>query len=57
MKITAICSHCRAYNNEPSLEINFREGKIYYMCLECKKESIINLKAEAQPLPKIRRTR
>ena len=55
MNITVICSYCRSHNKEPNLEINFREGKIYYMCPECKKESIISLKAESIPFPKTRR--
>ena len=55
MNITVVCSHCRAHNKDPNLEINFREGKIYYMCPECKKESIISLKAESIPFPKTRR--
>ena len=55
MNITVVCAHCRDHNKEPNIEINFRDGIIYYMCPECKKESQIKLKAEAKALPKLRR--
>ena len=55
MNITVVCAHCRNHDKDPNLEINFREGKIYYVCPECKKESGISLKAENKSLPKIRR--
>lgn len=55
MTITTVCSYCRYHDKEPNLEINFREGIVYYMCPECKKESTIKLVAENKPLPKIRR--
>ena len=55
MEITTVCSYCRYHDKDPNLEINFRDGKIYYICQECKKESVINLKAENKPLPRIRR--
>ena len=55
MVITTVCSHCRYHDKEPNLEINFREGKVYYVCPECKEESIISLKAENKPFPRTRR--
>lgn len=55
MKITVVCKHCRDSNNDPHLEINFREGKIYYTCPECRKESSVSLKVESKPYPKSRR--
>ena len=55
MNITAVCSHCRNHDKEPNLELNFKDGAIYYVCPECKKESKIVLKAESKPLPKLRR--
>ena len=54
MNITVVCSHCRNHDKDPNIEINFREGVIYYMCPECKKESKIGLKVENKPLPRIR---
>jgi hypothetical protein len=55
MNLTVVCSHCRNHDKDPNIEINFRDGKIYYMCKECKKESVIILKSEHIPLPKTRR--
>lgn len=55
MKITAVCSHCRHHDTDPNLEINFRDGVVYYVCEECRKESKILLKADNKPLPKMRR--
>lgn len=55
MTIIVVCFHCRHHDSDPNLEINFRDGKVYYMCPECKKESIISLKAENLPYPKSRR--
>jgi len=57
MMIVVVCAHCRNHDKEPNLEFNFREGVIYYLCPECKKESKIKLKAESIPLPKTRRMR
>ena len=55
MMIVVVCAHCRNHDKEPNLEFNFREGVIYYLCPECKKESKISLKADGKPLPKLRR--
>ena len=55
MIITVVCGHCRKHDSDPTIEINFRDGKIYYMCPKCKKESKIELKAENKPFPKTRR--
>ena len=55
MVITVVCSHCRNHDKDPNIEINFRDGKIYYVCQECKKESVISLKADSAPFPKTRR--
>ena len=57
MKIVAICSHCSHSESDPVIEINFKEGKIYYICQECRRENVINIKAENTPLPRIRRIR
>jgi len=55
MKIIVVCSHCRYHDNDPNIEINFRMGKVYYICPECNKESTIGLKLEAKPFPRTRR--
>jgi len=55
MRITTVCSKCRFHDSDPNIEINFRDGKIYYLCPKCNTESIISLKAEGKELPKSRR--
>ena len=54
MNITVVCGHCRHHDKNSSLEINFRDGIIYYMCPECNKESKISLRAENKPFPRPR---
>ena len=55
MNITVVCGHCRNHDKDPNLEINFKDGAVYHICSECKKENKIVLKAEGKPLPKLRR--
>ena len=55
MNITIVCQYCRNHDKEPNIEINFKDGMIYYMCPICKKENKLQLKAENTPLPRIRR--
>ncbi|MFA5759881.1 MAG: hypothetical protein WC942_11075, partial [Clostridia bacterium] len=55
MNITTVCSFCRYHDTEPNIEINFKDGKIYYICRECKKENIISLISLSSPFPKVKR--
>jgi hypothetical protein len=55
MNLTIVCAYCRNHDKDSNIEINFKDGKIYYMCPECKKENTISLIAEGKPLPKTRR--
>lgn len=55
MNIVVVCAHCMNHDKEPVIEINFREGNIYYLCPQCRQESKIKLKAESKPFPKSRR--
>jgi len=55
MKITVVCGHCRNHDSDPVLEINFKEGVVYSMCRECNRESKLELKPHAKPLPRSRR--
>lgn len=55
MTITVVCFHCRNHDKDPNMEINFKDGKIYYMCPQCRKESIISLQADSKPYPKSKR--
>ena len=55
MKITTVCFYCRYHDTDPILEINFKDGMIYYVCRECKQENQLKLVEVSKPLPKIKR--
>lgn len=55
MKLTAICEFCLKNNEDPIMEVNFKDQKIYYICPFCKKHNEIILKIENKPYPKPRR--
>lgn len=55
MKITVVCEYCRENDKDPVLELNYKEKKLYYLCPKCKKENVIKLQPDIQPLPRIRR--
>ncbi len=55
MKIICVCKHCRHHEHEPVVEINFADGKMYWICPECSKENSIAVSKEGekpQGLPK-----
>lgn len=54
MQIVTVCQFCGFNDNDPIIEFNFREGIIYTVCRECKKDNKISLKTEAKSLPKIK---
>lgn len=54
MNITIVCSHCRFHDTDPNIEINVREGMVYHICPDCKKENKIKLKTDNKPYPRIR---
>jgi Zn finger protein HypA/HybF involved in hydrogenase expression len=53
-KIVVVCAHCRHHNSSPALEMNFRDARVYYICPECDKESVMILKPAMKPLAKPR---
>jgi hypothetical protein len=55
MEITVVCSFCRCHDIDPKIEINFKDGKIYYVCKDCKKENSFSLVVQNKPFPKTRR--
>jgi len=57
MRITVVCMYCRYHDNDPNIELHFKEGRIHYVCKECKKENIINLLVENKPFPRSTRLR
>ena len=59
MKIFCICKFClESSKDNGAIEINFREGKIYYVCPFCKKSNEVQMEYKPpMSLPKIRRVR
>lgn len=55
MYFNVVCEYCLKNNNDPSIEFNFKDKKIYYYCPFCKKNNEIILKIENKPYPKSRR--
>lgn len=39
----AVCSFCRHHQRNPSLEFNFSDAKIYFMCTACMKMNCLDL--------------
>jgi len=53
--ITVVCKYCYANTNDGLMEMNFRDGCIYYICPNCKKENkLVFAKKEDKPLAKPR---
>jgi len=51
---TVVCGFCRHHNSDPVLELNYADGKIYYICPECKKENVIKWRQGYLPFPRTR---
>lgn len=52
-----VCAFCGNHDKEKStIEFNFREQKIFYLCTKCKKMNELNLnpKSNQTPFPKSR---
>jgi len=55
MKIYCVCQHCLAHSDDnTTIEINFYDGSIYFICQSCKKENRIALRPKTERLPRIR---
>lgn len=54
VRITSVCGFCRHHNSDPVLEFNFADGKIYYICPECKKENVYKFPKGNRPFPRTR---
>jgi len=58
MKIYCVCSFCGHHSSDDlTLEFNFRDSVVYFVCPKCKKENKMELKPPQKPFPKIRTTR
>ena len=54
MKIYCVCTCGEHSDEEASLEINFRDGIIYFICPKCKKTHKLELKVANKPLPRMK---
>jgi hypothetical protein len=55
-KILAVCGHCRNHEHNPTIEFNFGDGIIYWLCPSCKSMNKMDLsKMVYTPYPKTRR--
>jgi len=53
MKIFVVCGFCMDHDENPAIEINFRDGVLYHVCQKCKKTNKLELKAiESKPYAK-----
>jgi len=50
----AVCASCFYHEHNATLEINFRDNCIYYICTQCKHVNTMKLIPQGKPLPKIR---
>jgi len=57
MKIYCVCKCGEHSSDEATMEINFRNNTIYFVCPKCKKEYTMEMKPPAVPLPRIGRIR
>lgn len=53
-RIVCVCEFCNNHDNENAIiELNFREGKLMYLCSACRKEnSVIFGKDQPAPYPR-----
>ena len=53
MKIYVVCQCGHHADEEATIEINFRDNSVHYVCPECKKENVLNLEPSLKPLPRM----
>jgi len=53
MKIYCVCKCGEHSSDEVTLEINFRNSTIYFVCPKCKKDYKMKMEPVAEPLPRI----
>jgi len=54
MKIYCVCKCGEHSSDEATLEINFRNSTIYFVCPKCKKNFKMKMEPVAEPLPRIK---
>ena len=56
VKIITVCGFCGEHDNDEStIEINFRDSTLYFVCPKCKKTNTLILKPPPKSLPRISR--
>jgi len=57
IKVVCVCKCGNSDYDEGTIEINFRDSQIYYVCPKCRKSNKmkLELEREASPFPKISR--
>ncbi len=53
MKIYCVCKCGEHTSDEATIEINFRDECLYFVCPKCNKENKLMLKAASTPLPRL----
>lgn len=54
MKIYCVCECGEHASDEASIEINFRDSIIYFVCPKCKRQNMLLMKPVGKPLPRLR---
>ena len=49
-----VCAACFHHEHNASIEINFRDSCIYYICPKCNHVNQMKLVPQGKPLPKIK---
>lgn len=47
-KTVAVCGFCRHHQHNPTLEFNFGDSKVYWLCTECQKMNAMDF---SKPMP------
>lgn len=47
-KMVAVCEGCRHHQHNPTMEFNFADSKVYWLCPSCKNMNAMDL---SKPLP------
>lgn len=57
-KFYCVCSRCAKHSDDTTtIEINFMDGKMRYVCPFCRKENEITIEHKPPKLPKVRTAR
>lgn len=48
VKLVAVCGFCRDHQKNPTIEFNFSDNKVYWLCQNCKKMNEMDF---SKPLP------